>query len=380
MLDVAYLSSDLLEGRGTGTKGEALARTYIAKRFQEIGLAPKGNNGKWFHAYSFKQKANPHEKEGTGPKITSNNVVGYLDNGAATTIIIGAHYDHLGWGGHGSLQPGDSAIHNGADDNASGTAGLFILAELLKKSNAKNNNYLFIAFSGEELGLYGSKSFADDPTIELSSVNYMMNMDMIGRLNDGHQLAVYGTGTSPVWEPLVSNIKMKRIEAVKTTASGVGPSDHTSFYLKDLPVLHFFTGPHRDYHKPSDDAHLIDYPGIYAVCKFMLQIIETVDGEGKIPFTKTKDEENKVSSFKVSLGVLPDYLYDGEGMRIDAVIEGRAAQKGGIEDGDVIIAIGEHKVKEIYSYMKALNQHEKGQQAVVKVKRGEEVLEKEVTF
>ncbi|MCB0593081.1 MAG: M28 family peptidase, partial [Phaeodactylibacter sp.] len=230
---------------------------------------------------------------------------------------IGAHYDHLGHGIMGSLYAGDPAIHNGADDNASGVAALLRIAEELKKGRAKNNNYLFMGFSGEEMGLFGSKYFANNPTINLGKVNYMLNMDMVGRLNEEKVLAVNGAGTSPAWKEAIENLSIGGIQA-KTTDSGIGPSDHTSFYLKDLPVLHFFTGQHTDYHKPSDDAELVNYKGLMLVTDYILALIDELDGAGKLAFTKTKDEDEgkRAAAFKVTLGVMPDYVYQGEGMRI----------------------------------------------------------------
>ncbi|RMF31990.1 MAG: M28 family peptidase, partial [Bacteroidetes bacterium] len=369
--------SDLLQGRETGTPGERLAAEYIAHRMAELGLQPKGTQG-WFQPFDFTYKANPHAEEGE-PR-TGRNVIGYLDNGAATTVVIGAHYDHLGLGGMGSLHAGKPAIHNGADDNASGVAALLYLAEKLRSSPARNNNYLFIAFSGEELGLYGSKYFVQHPTIDLSTLNYMLNMDMVGRLNDEKVLAVNGAGTSPLWKELLPQIEVGGIRT-KLSDSGIGPSDHTSFYLENIPVLHFFTGQHGDYHKPADDSELVNYEGLHAVAEFILRLIEKLDERGKLPFTKTKDQqERRAASFKVTLGVMPDYVYDGEGMRIDGVIEGRPADKAGIQRGDVILQMGEVEVKDIYDYMEGLSKFSKGQKARVKVKRGEEVLELEVVF
>ena len=190
-------------------------------------------------------------------KRTGHNVIGYIDNGASTTVVLGAHFDHLGYGedGNSMLRTGEKLIHNGADDNASGTAALIELARILKTSKAKNNNYLFIAFSGEELGLFGSKYFTENPTIDLKTINYMINMDMVGRLNDSTKsLAVGGYGTSPLWASVIKPNDKKLPFVIKIDSSGTGPSDHTSFYRKDIPVLFFFTGQHKDYHRPSDDA------------------------------------------------------------------------------------------------------------------------------
>lgn len=378
-VDVVYLSSDLLQGRRTGTEGEIAASEYIAARFEEIGLVPKGENGSWFQPFDYKYSANPHSQE-KGEEGVGRNIVAFLDNQAEHTVIIGAHYDHLGMGLPGaSLHAGEPAIHNGADDNASGVAAMLNLAKELKTNGNKGNNYLFIGFSGEEMGLYGSKYFVENPTIDMSAVNYMLNMDMVGRLNEEKTLAVYGAGTSPVWKEVLEKVDVAGIN-IKTTDSGIGPSDHTSFYLKDLPVLHFFTGQHGDYHKPSDDSELINYKGINDVSNFILAIIDRVDANGKLEFTKTKDEQQQGASFKVTLGVMPDYVYDGEGMKIDAVLDDRPAKKAGIEGGDIIVKIGDLEVKNIYDYMEGLSKFEKGQSTEVKVKRGKKTLKKKVTF
>ncbi len=311
---------------------------------------------------------------------TGHNVIGYLDNKASNTIVIGAHYDHLGFGGEGSLYRGERAIHNGADDNASGTAALIEIARRLKSSNDKKNNYLFIAFSGEEKGLLGSNYFVKHPTVDLKKVNYMINMDMVGRLKpDEKTLIVYGTGTSVKWNTVLDTIE-EGIK-IKRTESGVGPSDHTSFYLDSIPVLHFFSGTHSDYHKPSDDEALINYEGEMSIIKIILRTVDKLNDAGKLAFVKTKDDSNEdAPRFKVTLGVIPDYAFEGEGMRIDGVSEGRPASKAGLLKGDVVIQLGEHAVTDMTSYMKALGKFSKGETTKVKVKRGNETVEKDITF
>jgi Peptidase family M28/PDZ domain len=309
-----------------------------------------------------------------------HNVIGFLDNGAATTVVIGAHYDHLGYGGESSLFRGEKAIHNGADDNASGSAALIELAGQLRNSPDKKNNYLFIAFSGEEKGLLGSNYFVKHPTVDMKKVNYMMNMDMVGRLKpDEKTLLVLGSGTSPSWKMALDTV-MHGLK-IKTTESGVGPSDHTSFYLDSIPVLHFFTGTHSDYHKPSDDEPLINYEGEVSVMHVMLTIIHKLNDTPKLVFSKTKDDSNSdTPRFKVTLGVIPDYAFDGEGMRIDGVTDGKPASKAGLLKGDVVIQLGEHQVTDMMSYMKALGKFSKGETTKVKVKRGTETVEKDITF
>ena len=380
--DVAFLADDKLEGRQTGTAGEKAAAEYLAKRFKELGLEPKGTDG-YFQDFTFKPKTGPHQEvkytdANTDSTVTGRNVIAYLDNNAKQTIIVGAHYDHLGYGAEGSLYRGEEKqIHNGADDNASGVAVMLNLAGKLKKVN-QGNNYLFISFSGEEMGLLGSNYFVKNTTINLDSVNYMLNMDMVGRLKKDSTLAVYGVGTTPIFKQVInaSNNKFKLIEK----ESGVGPSDHTSFYLNDIPVLHFFTGQHEDYHKPGDDFDKLNYEGMEAISNYIFDIIKDLDDNGELAFRKTKNESDSAPRFKVTLGVVPDYMFDGEGMRIDGVSEDRPAQKAGIEKGDVVIKLGEHDVKDMMGYMTALSKFEKGNTTTAKIIRNGETIEIEVTF
>jgi aminopeptidase YwaD len=315
-------------------------------------------------------------------KRYGHNVIGFINNDAANTIIIGAHYDHLGYGeDKNSLFTGSTMeIHNGADDNASGTAAVIELGKMLKASKLKNNNYLIIAFSGEELGLFGSKYFIEHPTIEITTANYMLNMDMVGRLRDSlHLLFVSGYGTSPVWGELIP--QQHKFFVMKLDSSGTGPSDHTSFYRKDIPVLFFYTGLHNDYHKPSDDADKINYTGELQVLKYIYSIIEATDKKGKLSFTKTRETTmGGKTSFKVTLGIMPDYTFDGRGVRLDGISEGKQAQKAGMKAGDVITQLGDIMVTDIQTYMGALNKFNKGDAARVKVRRGNEEIVIDVIF
>ena len=378
--DVAFLADDKLEGRGTGTEGERLASEYIANRFKKLGIEPKGEKG-YFQEFNFKPKVGPHsevkfinqEEDGS---ITGRNVLGFIDNKAENTVVIGAHYDHLGYGNEGSLYRGEKAIHNGADDNASGVAVMLNLASKLKKENT-NNNYLLMAFSGEEMGLLGSNYFVKNATVNTKKINYMINMDMVGRLKDSI-LAVYGTGTSPIWRQTISSLN-DNFNLVEKE-SGVGPSDHTSFYLNDIPVLHFFTGQHEDYHKPSDDQELLNYEGMYQISDYIFSIVSDLDNNGKLVFKKTKNESEDAPRFKVTLGVIPDYLYEGKGMRIDGISDGKPAEKAGIVKGDVVVKMGEIDIVDMMSYMTGLSKFEKGNTTIVEVLREGEIIEVKVTF
>ena len=317
-------------------------------------------------------------------KRTGNNVVGYINNGAENIVILGAHYDHLGYGEDGnSLYKGtEKLIHNGADDNASGTAALIELAKLLKQSKYKNNNYLFVAFSGEELGLFGSKYFTEHPTVDLKKANYMINMDMVGRLNDtSHVLTIGGYGTSPAWGNLFINNDDKKYFVLKFDSSGTGPSDHTSFYRKDIPVLFFFTGIHKDYHKPTDDYDKINFMGELQVVKYIYGLVENLNTKGKITFTKTREmQSNSSAHFSVTLGIMPDYTFSGSGVRVDGVSDGRPAQKAGLQIGDVIVQLGDVPVSSLDTYMHALSTFKKGDNTKVKYKRGNDMAEAAVQF
>lgn len=512
---VGYLSSDELKGRRAGDPGEILAAEFIAAKFKEIGLNPKGDNDSYFQHFTIndgkelskdntlklngkqltpgidffplsnspsaiinaesspslnekgqpwmidlaesilENKDNPHfdvanllndqllkakEKGASAviffnssslddkirfdpkdrsepaplpaayinpnaqktylsdpsssfqinanlsisPKIRkARNVIGYLDNKAPFTIVIGAHFDHLGYGedGNSMIRTGDLGIHNGADDNASGTSSMIELAFLLKNSKAKQYNYLFIAFSAEELGLNGSKFFVENPTIPLTNVNYMINMDMVGRMNDSTKtITVGGFGTSPSWKSMIEAVKKKDF-SIKVDSSGTGPSDHTSFYRKDIPVLFFFTGLHSDYHKPSDDADKINYVGMLKIIRFIQQMIEADKQEQKLVFTKTREQQTSTSArFSVSMGIMPDYSFTGSGVRVDGVSDNRPAKKAGIIAGDIVKQLGEHKTSSVESYMQALSKYKKGDKTTTIVLRGDKEMSFEIVF
>lgn len=303
-------------------------------------------------------------------KLTGNNVISYIDNKAKYTVVLGAHYDHLGRGEDGnSLHAAkDNAIHNGADDNASGTAALMQLASWIKEAGMKNYNYLFMHFSAEELGLIGSKKAVEELGLDSNNIAYMLNMDMVGRLNDStHALQVGGIGTSPVW-PKVANLNDPRFKIV-TDSSGVGPSDHSSFYYKGIPVMFFFTGTHSDYHKPSDDADKINYEGQAQIMQYIFDITKKMDGLPKPAYTATKQTTVGKVRFKVTLGVMPDYSYNDGGLRIDGVTDGRPAAKAGLKGGDIITKIGEHEIRGIQTYMEALGKFTEGEKTKVVFKR-----------
>ncbi len=303
-------------------------------------------------------------------KRKARNVIAFLNNNANHTVIIGAHYDHLGYGEDKSALDTFYAIHNGADDNASGTAALLELARMLKTKAPANNNYLFIHFSGEELGLLGSKYWLENPTIKITP-NYMINMDMVGRYDTSHKLTVGGYGTSPVWGEVWKGMNTPLI--VKFDSTGSGPSDHASFYRANIPVQFFFTGSHPDYHKISDDADKINYNAQKDIVKLIYELITRTDAKGKLSFVKTTEPQmGQTRRFTVSLGVIPDYGYSGTGMRIDGVSPGKLAEKLGLQAGDILLQLGEFKFVDVMSYMQALGKFNKGDKTQLRIKRGNE--------
>jgi len=320
-------------------------------------------------------------------KINGVNLVGYIPGDGSTeeVIIIGGHRDHLGFGGKnsGSLSPYEHAVHNGADDNASGIAGLL---ELSEKFSAHSDNLkrglVFIAFDGEEKGLLGSKYFVENPTVDIKNIAAMINMDMIGRLKDS-SLSVGGTGTSPIFEPMLDSLQKRHNLILSYNQGGYGPSDHSSFYTKNTPVLFFFTGAHEDYHKPSDDWEKINSLGEKQILDLIYDIMVTLSNEESRPlFTESgsKSPTSARRSFKVTFGVIPSYTGTGPGFIIDGVRPDGPAAKAGMVSGDAIIEIGGKAVEDIYDYMYRLGELKLGQTVEVKVRRGEEMLVFSVTL
>ena len=311
-------------------------------------------------------------------KRTASNVAAFINNGAANTIVIGAHYDHLGYNEDKNALDTGHVIHNGADDNASGTAALLEIARLLQKKSPARNNYLFLHFSGEELGLLGSKYWIENPTMT-GSINYMINMDMVGRYDTSHKLTVGGYGTSSKWNTIWKAANTPLI--VKFDSTGSGPSDHASFYRAGIPVQFFFTGSHPDYHKASDDADKINYEATAQIVTLAYQMMGITDSMPKLDFIKTTEPQmGRSTKFTVSLGVIPDYGYSGTGMRIDGVSPGKLAEKLGLQAGDILLQLGEYKFVDVNSYMQTLSKFKKGDQTELRIKRGTQEINIPVSF
>ena len=318
------------------------------------------------------------------PQIrTGKNVVAYIDNKAAHTVVLGAHVDHLGYNQDKNALDINNDIRNGADDNASGTAALIELAKALNKASKQGdaynkNNYLIIHFSAEELGLIGSKYWLDNPTIQ-TNFNYMVNMDMVGRYDATKKMSLGGYGTSSKWSEIISKTPTSILFTIDS--AGTGPSDHASFYRKDMPVLFMFTGSHADYHKATDDWDKINYMGQKDILRFVQNIIQTTNSYGKLDFLKTREAAmGRSTKFTVSLGVMPDYAYTGTGLRIEGASAGKLGEKLGLKAGDILLQMGDYKFIDVMSYMTTLSKFKKGDSTFLIYKRGTEEIKVDIVF
>lgn len=308
----------------------------------------------------------------------SANILGLLEGTDLALkdeiVVIGAHMDHLGMGGPHSLAESKApAIHHGADDNASGTAGVLELAAYFAQHRPKRS-LLFMCFSGEELGLLGSAHYVKNPLVPLAKTVAMLNMDMIGR-QEGDKLIVSGSGTSPAWNPLLDAVNTEPKFAMARSESGFGASDQQSFYTAKVPVLFFFTGLHADYHKPSDTSDKINYPGEARVLSLVARAAQRIADEPSRPaYTEMTVTQEQPARFRVSLGSIPEYGYEGEGVLLSGVRPGSPAEKAGIQKGDIIVKFGNRTIKNVQEYTLALGEHKPGETVPIVVKRGEQLV------
>jgi hypothetical protein len=382
---VRYLADDALGGRLAGSAGERCAADYVAKEFERLGLRPAGEAGSYFQNVPLASALNPHATGGTG-----RNVIGALEGTDPALrrqwIVIGAHIDHLGEGGAGSLAPGEKAIHNGADDNASGIAALLRSAELLATGRRPARSIAFVAFTGEESGLLGSSYFAAHPTLGDGTTIGMINLDMVGRLGAG-PLIVYGVDTAEEWRTLVEQAAKDADVPIASRGDGYGPSDHTSFYVKDVPVLHLFTNSHGDYHKPSDDYDKIDRPGLERVSSLVAKIVHAVSARPPVALTLRRGAGTPpraggpvTAADSAYLGTVPDFTPVDRGVKLSGVTAGSPADRAGLKAGDVVVGIGTHEVADLQAMTDALRAYKPGQTVPVRVLRNADVLTLQATL
>ena len=351
-------------------------------------------------------------------EVPAYNVVGVLEGSDPVlkneNIVIGAHYDHLGRGGEGSLAPSSGEIHHGADDNASGTAGVIELARIFSTQKPRlKRTLVFIAFGGEEEGLLGSNYYVNHPLMPIDKTVAMINMDMIGRMKD-RKLVIGGVGTAKEWRQLITQANMSQTTNIAVNSGapapkgvpivvsangrpimtvdpngafeltlnedGYGPSDHSSFYSKQVPVLFFWTGTHSDYHKPSDTFEKINYNDEARILSLIARILRDVDSAGqRLTYTTAKSPPPRGGGFRVYLGTIPNYADSNDGLLLDGVRDDSPAAKAGLKAGDRIVKIGTRDVKNVYDYTYALGEMKAGQEYVIEVKRGSEKLTLKIT-
>jgi len=313
-------------------------------------------------------------------KVETSNTLAFLEGSdqklKGEYVVIGAHHDHLGMGGEGtsSRAPDTIAVHYGADDNASGVAGVIEISEYMAV-NSPARTMVFATFGAEEMGLVGSKYLTENPPIDLSEIQVMINLDMVGRLNEDRQLQIGGVGTSPGFASLLDSLNKEYGFSLKFSNEGYGPSDHAAFYAKDVPVLFISTGAHSEYHTPSDNLESINLEGAQEVISYVADIaLALANTEERIAFVEAGPKVRGSSRGRrggVTLGLMPDMNYDGsEGMPVMFVTEGKPAAMGGIQKGDVIIAIEGKSVGNVYDYMSRMGQLKEGMDIVVSVNRG----------
>jgi len=311
---------------------------------------------------------------------TSYNIVAITEGSDATLkneyIVVGAHYDHLGMGGaeSGSRKSDTIAVHNGADDNASGVAGVLELMRLVENAKQKpKRSIIWVLFTAEELGLLGSKEFVKNPPVELNKIKAMINLDMIGRMNDSTpRLSISGTGTTDVFAHILDSLSQHLPFSLKQNPDGKGPSDHASFYSKNIPVLFLNSGIHTDYHTPMDDREKINYSRMVQIVDFTAQLIYAIANHPTaMPFkeTQSKQEQNSYRDTKITLGIIPDVVGTTEGLLVEGVKVGGYAEKAGLQKGDVIVSMNGKEIKNIYDYMARLNQLEVGHVLQIEIVR-----------
>ena len=387
--DIRFLSDDRLQGRMTGSAGADSAASYLARRFSQVGLQPAA--GGWFQSFTVGREAPAARQAQTGVLI-GKNVIGILPGRDPVlrnqAIILGAHYDHLGLGGFGSLDPDSTGlVHNGADDNASGAAALIQVAARLAASPPART-VVFIAFSGEELGLLGSAHYVKQPIYPLASTVAMVNLDMVGRLRNG-RLIVYGARSAKEFPTLLDSLNWYAGFDLKAQGDGYGPSDQSSFYAAKRPVLHLFTDLHEDYHRTTDDWQKVNYDGLKRVADFSLGLVTALANRTK-PLTFLELPAPVVSlaaapasgtpGYGAYLGTVPDMTGAPGGVRLVGVRAGSPAEKAGLRGDDIITRIGGTETPDLQAMTDALRSHKPGEVVEILVRRGATVTTLQATL
>lgn len=375
--DVRFLAADRLEGRLIGSAGADSAAAWIARRMEQAGLARAPGMSSWYQSFIIAHDA-PAARGTPLAGARGRNVIGVLKGRdpalASEYLVIGAHYDHLGNGGAGSLDPDSVGVpHNGADDNASGVAAMLEIARRLSLTRPARS-VLFVAFSGEEEGLLGSAYYVKYPPVPNDSVVAMLNFDMVGRLKDD-KLVIYGVETAREWRGLIDSLNTTAKFALTLQGDGYGPSDHTSFTLVKRPVLHFFTGTHPDYHRTTDDADRINLDGIARVAALAADVVRSAGNRGgPLTFVESAPPAaaaggSRSSGYGAYLGSIPDMTGNPGGVALSGVRAGSPAEIGGLKAGDIIVRIGTHLVPDLQAMTDALRAYAPGDTVEIAFRR-----------
>lgn len=371
--DVRYLAADAREGRGVGSPGIDSAAQYIARQMALAGLRPGGTDG-YFQEFPIDPTAPAVAHAGLSAK-TAKNVIGLLPGSgplARQAVVVGAHYDHLGRGGFGSLDPESTGVvHNGADDNASGTAAMLEVARKLGGEAGRiGRTIVFIAFSGEELGLLGSAYYVKHPTVPIESTYAMINFDMVGRMRE-RRVTVFGTETAREFPAAVDSLASRQeLEAV-SSSDGFGRSDQSSFFAANLPVLHFFTGVHQDYHRTTDDVEKLNFEGLNQIAELGAAVVRWLASR-EAPLTFVPAEPRQVApggGYGAYLGTIPDMTESPGGVKLSAVRPGSPAEQAGLKAGDIVVQIGDYRIADLYDLTNALRAYQPGDTVLVAVLR-----------
>ncbi|HEX9580170.1 MAG TPA: M28 family peptidase, partial [Gemmatimonadales bacterium] len=382
--DLTYLAADARQGRGVGTAGLDVAAEYIAAALARAGLRPGGTEG-YFQPFTIDPSAPAAAHTGVGGARVKNVIGLWPGQGALAgqAVVVGAHYDHLGLGGFASMDPDSvGAVHNGADDNASGAVGLLEIGRRLAERRSGNARaVVLIAFTGEELGLLGSDYYVKHPVVPIESTFAMVNLDMVGRLRDD-RVTVFGTETAREFPALLDSLRAASGLSVAGSGDGYGRSDQSSFYAADVPVLHFFTGAHQDYHRSTDDADKINLDGVARIATLAADLAWTL-ATRRAPLTFVDAEPPPPvagGGYGAYLGTVPDMSESPGGVRLTGVRAGSPAEAAGIKAGDIIVRIGDHEVKDLYAMTDALRAHKPGDSVVIAVMRDGKRLELRATL
>jgi len=427
---VRYLASDELEGRGVGTKGIDLAADYIARQFTQLGLKTELFDNTPMQSFSL--NPSPEIRPNNKPTLTESpgtngkrppsvelkpgedcaltaagrsevqrkqadlkNVVAVLEGEgplAEETIVVGAHYDHLGTRGAGStvnrivrsllaMPPQHPEVYNGADDNASGVAALIEIARTLANRPEKlRRRVVFIAFTAEERGLLGSAYYVSHPPFPLEKTVAMLNLDMLGRLRE-EKLIVVGSGSGTGFHELLDRINQAYDLKLNKSPIGFGGSDHGSFHARKIPAMHFFTGMHENLHRPTDDLETLNVPGMRRVTQFVGEVVVALaNAEGRPQYAAAAPSPRRPGGQRPYLGTVPDFAAQGTGYALSSVVDGGPAQRAGLAAGDVIVQFGDSNIGSLADIDGALRKHKAGDRVQVVVRRGEESLTLEVTL